>query len=351
MDLSQKKFIPQWANKPPKKELQLRFLKRLERLLANGYPLITALEIIKWDKHLDFIASSVITSLKSSSTFNQALEKTNFNPTITSYLYFVQSNGDIQASIEKCISMFEQRMLYVRKFQEAVRYPLILFFIFALLLYFVKQSVLPSFIDLFHNNNGTASTVLISISIIDFLTQFSMIIIIFFIIVLLIWRISKHKISIENQIKLYRVIPVYNQYKKTQTSFLFASHVSSLLKTGMSIKEILLIIAQQKKQPILSHFALLMTTELSKGVYITNLLANLPLIQNQISIIFQKNADAEALERDLNIYAELLIEELHRNITKTITYIQPAFFVILAGFIVFIYITLMWPMFQLIETI
>ncbi|SDQ50577.1 competence-related pilin export protein ComGB [Virgibacillus subterraneus] len=351
MVLSLKKLITQLGNKSPKKEIQLRFLKRVERLLTNGYPLISALEIIDWDNQLKSISTSVITSLKAGNSLDQALEKENFNPLITSYLYFVRANGDLQANIEKCISMYEQRVLYVKKFQETIRYPLILLFVFALLLYFVKQSVLPSFMDLFNNNTGTASTVMFSIVLIELLGRLLTIMILITVLSLVLWQVIKHKVSIENQIKFYRLIPIYHQYKRMQTSFLFATHVSSLLKTGMSIKQILFNLSQQRKQPILSYFALLMTEELSNGVYITNLLANLPLLDKQLSTIFQKNADVNALEKDLTIYAELQTEEIHRKVMKVITYMQPVFFIILASFIIFIYVTLMWPMFQLIKTI
>ncbi|SFA71253.1 competence protein ComGB [Lentibacillus halodurans] len=351
MDLSQKRHFWQRVNNSPKKELQLRFLHRLHRLLNNGYPIIEALEMIQWDNQLKSIASSVMTSLKSGSHFDEALERVHFNQAITAYLYFVRSNGDLLSSIEKCITMFELRMLYMKKFRESARYPLILLVVFALLLYFVKQSVLPSFIDLFQNSAETASTVMLTITLIDFAEQFVVILCLILSVGFLIWQFNRKKVSIDKQIKFYNMIPLYRQYKRMEISFLFASHLSSLLTTGLSIKEILVNMSSQKKQPILAYYASLLTAELSRGIYVTNLLANLPLIDKQISAMFQKNADTEALEKDLSIYAEFQTEEMHRKIMKAITYIQPIFFLILAGLIIFIYMALMWPMFQLINTI
>jgi len=339
------------VNNAPKKELQLRFLHRLSRLLNNGYPIIEALDIIQWDTQLKPIASSVIASLKSGSHFDEALEKIHFNQTITAYLYFVRSNGDLRTSIEQCMTMFEQRMVYMKKFQEAARYPIILLVIFAVLLYFVKQSVLPSFIDLFQNNTETASTVMLTMGAIDFSVRFFMILLLIIVFGFLIWQVNQKKVSIDKRIRFYSLLPVYRQYKTMEVSFLFAAHLSSLLSTGLSIKEILINMSKQKKQPILAHYASLLTAELSKGIYITSLLANLPLFDKQISAIFQKNADTEELEKDLSIYAEFQTEEMHRKIMKAITYIQPLFFLILASLVIFIYMALMWPMFQLINTI
>ncbi|TFJ93683.1 competence type IV pilus assembly protein ComGB [Lentibacillus salicampi] len=351
MDLSEKKRFWRPVTSAPKKELQLRFLRRLSRLLNNGYPIIEALDIIQWDSQLKPMASSVKSSLKSGRHFDEALEHIRFNQTVTAYLYFVRNNGDLQSSVEKCITMFEQRLLYTKKFQETVRYPAILLVVFAVLLYFVKQSILPSFIDLFQNSAETASTVMLTMGLIDFAVQFIMILGLIFGIGFLIWRLNEKKLSIDKRIRFYSMLPVYRKYKKMETSFLFAAHLSSLLTTGLSIKEILMNMSNQKKQPILAYYASLLTAELSKGIYVTHLLATLPLMDQQISHIFQKNADTEALEKDLSIYAEIQTEEIHRKIMKAIHYIQPVFFSVLAALIIFIYVALMWPMFQLIETI
>ena len=332
-------------------EIQLRFLKRLLRLLENGYPMIAALEIIKWDKQLLRIANRIITSLKSGIPIDQAFEQAKFHHTITAYLYFVKENGDVIASVEKCIKMYADRLKYTKKFQEISRYPLILLFIFSLLLYFIKQFVLPSFTEIFQYSSEASSTINISIMIIEYLVTLVIILGILFMVCFLFWYLNKRKFSIKTQIKIYSSIPIYRRFLTLQTSFQFATHLSTLLKTGMSLKEILQSISEQKKLPIIAYYTTLMTSELSNGFHIADLLSQLNLLEAQLAAIFQKNTDQHALEKDLVIYAELLTDELHRKMLKAITLIQPIFFIIIACFVIFIYITLMWPMFQLIKTI
>src|SRR5690625_6991734 len=70
----------------------------------------------------------------------------------------------------------------------------------------------------------------------------------------------------------------------------------------------------------------------------------------QLASIFEENVENEALAKDLAIYAELTTEELQRRVIQMLTLIQPLFFHLLACFVVFIYITLLWPKFQLIQT-
>ncbi|RDW21935.1 competence type IV pilus assembly protein ComGB [Oceanobacillus chungangensis] len=333
------------------KEIQLRFLKRLHRLLENGYPLLEAMETMKWDKSLQPIATHIITSLQNGMTIDRAFEKARFHQAITNYLYFVQANGDLQGSIMKSIEMFEQRMNYTKKFQQMARYPLILFIIFSLLLLFIKQSVLPSFMEMFQSNTNASSIIVISIILIDLFMTGLIAIGILGMIVFATWHLMKHRISIVHQIKIYQSIPIYRSFIKAQTSYFFALHFSSLLKTGMSFKEILQHMANQQKIPIITYYATLISAELSRGLHITYLLSQFTLFEEQLVSIFQKNADTSALEKDLSVYGDLLMEDIEDKLMKFITFLQPVFFILLALFIVFIYVTLMWPMFELINTI
>jgi len=351
MDLSLKRNINFFEKRWLSTDIQLRFLKRLAHLLESGYPLLEALEIIEWDGKLANTSQVIARLLKNGTPIDQALEEAKFHPDITSYLFFVRTVGDLETHIHKCILIYEQRLNYLNKFKQTVRYPLILFIFFFILLIFLKYTVLPSFRDIFQMSESSSSTLLISILLIDIISQA----ILYFTVgigsLMIIWRFLNKNININIKLKIYNAIPFYRYYLKNHTSLLFATHLSTLLKTGLPIKEILNILALQEKLPILSHYANQMTTELSKGVYVTSLLSKMTFMDSQLSSIFQKNIDADSLGRDLKAYADYLTEELHHKMMKVITLMQPLFFMILASFIIFIYVTLMWPMFQLIKTI
>lgn len=344
-----KKFI-KWKKVNLSENVQILFLRRMSRLLSSGYPLLKALQIIKWDKQLITPAETIIRSLKNGQSIDASFDHANFHQTITGYLSFVKSNGDLEGSIEKCLIMFESRIKYRNKFLQTARYPLILLCIFIILLYVIQLFVLPSFLDLFQSSAQASTYLVFSIFIIDFLFHAGMFFIVILMIGFAVWRICKNRISIGAQIKVIHSIPFYRKIVKLQTSFHFATHFSTLLKTGMPYKDILEHMAEQKQLPILSHYSLLMKEELTKGIPLFSLISQFSLLEKQLTAIFQNTQNTDALEKDLAIYAELLTEEVERRIMKTITYIQPVFFAIMAGFIMFIYITLMWPMFQLIKT-
>src|SRR5690625_2059865 len=120
MDIFLKKFI-KWRKKNLSENLQIRFLQRISRLLSSGYPLLEALQVLKWDKSLIRPAETIIRSLKNGDTIDYSFEQANFHQTITGYLSFVRSNGDLEGSIQKCLFMFENRIKYRNKFLQTVR--------------------------------------------------------------------------------------------------------------------------------------------------------------------------------------------------------------------------------------
>lgn len=346
-----KRFIMKRRKNNLSTDLQLRFLKRLLRLLNRGYPLLESLEIIKWDKTMHRTASRMISFMKSGTPIDTAFEKCGFNKSLASHLHFIHANNDLVGSLQKCLSFFENRLLHTKKLQQTVRYPIFLFLIFTALLFFIKQSILPSFLVLFQGGSESASAVMFSIRLINFLIAFFLILVLLAFVITGFWIIQKRTLSIKQQLAIYKRIPVIRSYLWLNTSYQFASHMTSLLKTGMSFKEIFLHMSSQDKLPIIAFYSNKLNISLQRGISLNTELAKLSFLDSNLSNIFDKNADYESLEKDLDAYAEMVIENIQNRIKKTIAFIQPISFIILGSFIIMIYMTLMWPMFQLIQTI
>src|SRR5690625_3212335 len=201
--------------------------------------------------------------------------------------------------------MYEDRIHYTKKFQQIARFTFVLSLHDALPIYFINQSVLPSFVELFQTSESASSTIAFSMFVIDLLGTFILVVGSVFVIVYIVWQINKRKFKIETQIKLYALIPIYRKILSLQTSFQFATHLSTLLDTGMSIKDILTNMTKQDRLPIIAHYSALIIEKLRQGLHIDQLLSELMFFDGQLAAIFEENVDNEALAKDLAIYAEL----------------------------------------------
>ncbi|WP_330948602.1 type II secretion system F family protein [Virgibacillus sp. MG-45] len=334
-----------------KSEHHLRFLRVLSRALANGYPFISALETMMWDKNLNQAASIMMKALKSGETVDKAFDKAGFHPSITSYLFFANKSGELTSSIKKGLQLYEKRLQYTQKLYHVSRYPLLLFLLFTGLLIVIKQIVLPTFSDLFQNGSTASTSVNFSIIMIDLFIQLFFTLLLLTLFTAFLFQRFNKKISIETLVAIYRSIPIYRKLISMYHSFLFATHLSTLLKTGISMKEVLSILSKQTKHPVLAHYCTVINSGLLQGVHISSMITELSLLQPQFAAIFQKNSDVITLEKDLTVYADLLIERFHHQMMKLISMIHPIFFIVIGAFIIFIYVTLMWPMFELIQSL
>lgn len=330
---------------------QLTFLKRLHRLLKRGYPLNEALQVISWDKRMKQPSTIIYDSLFSGKYLDEALSKAKFHKLIVMYVYFVRINGDLLSSLSKSIYMFEQRIISIQKFKRVSRYPLFLMVIFIFLLMLIKQFILPSYIEMFQMHANSVKTVEWTLFLFNFFFSALLFITITVIVLFIFWNYNKRNLPVEKQLQIYYYIPIYREYVRMQTSFYFATHVSLLLKTGMSIKNIIEHMEKQRELPIIRHYASIMMGHLSKGYYLDELLQTLPFIDPRLANIFQKHHNKEELEKDLATYADFIAENLEQKTKKIIMYIQPTTFAFLGIFIIIIYFSLLWPMFQLIESI
>lgn len=334
----------------PSPDIQLRFLDQLSYLLANGYSLLRALEVLSWEKTFQSIAQPLQSLLKSGKYIDEAFQELHFDHSISSYLYFVRLHGDLSKHISSCAKMYERKTTYEKSFKRATRYPLFLCMFFSVLFICIKQFVLPSFDTMFQSNgSSTAAHTILQIINGSFYIGGGCIAVLIILIVL--WKIKKKALSIGAQMEFYEKIPFYRSYVRLNTSHQFATHMSTLFESGLTIKEILLYLQKQSKLPILSHYALHVQDKLHAGVPLSEIFENLYFVETHLGQIFQTNKDQQSLEKDLHMYAQIVTEELHRKSMQLITIIQPLFFGIIALFIISMYIALMWPMFQMIQTI
>lgn len=347
MDIYLKSIFSKKKEQPPHLKVQIQFLKRLYQLLNNGYSLIDSLQLIQLERNLRSLTRPLKTMLVNGKSLGQALESLSFHPLITNFLKTVESSGNLKTHIKTTIKIAEQQNNYLNKIKEVIRYPLILSVFFLGLFIIINNIVLPSFETMlyteqtrfFHHGISFIKITLISLSIVALL-----------IMGLYIFRGYLAKfLSIEKRIFLLSKIPYINYIASLHTSFLLSTQLSTLLDSGMTFKGAFLHLSRQGQMPIISYYSKLFIQQFEKGENLIELLQQLPLIDQQLAGLFQNAVNKKQLAQDLRMYEEILFDEIESSIVKLIQIIQPLFFVTLSIFIIFMYLSILWPMFNLIN--
>ncbi len=137
---------------------------------------------------------------------------------------------------------------------------------------------------------------------------------------------------------LYSRIPLYRSYIKRQTSFHFAALYSSLLQTGMPMKELLHYMSRQTKLPIISYYAKQMQLEYFRGRSVQGLLTTMDFLDKHLTDILSSNMDAANLAKDLAIYAEISIDTMYQRLQKKNCLYSACFFSRLSAHLLYLFI-------------
>src|SRR5690625_6292406 len=84
---------------------------------------------------------------------------------------FVKANNNLLETIEKCKEMYNYRVENVKKIKQTIKYPVVLFTFFFVILILIKQFVLPSFTNFFLVDSDSFKSVIYSILIIYILSN------------------------------------------------------------------------------------------------------------------------------------------------------------------------------------
>src|SRR5699024_1089419 len=144
--------------------------------------------------------------------------------------------------------------------------------------------------------------IIYSIMIIDIVSNIFIVMTVVIIITSIIFKIFHKKLNIEQKLRISQKIPLYKYLLKLQTSYYLTLQMSMILKTGLSLKEILTHLSKQKENLIINHYAKLMIKQLENGENLSHLIMNLYFLEINIAQIFDANIDSKLLERDLSAY-------------------------------------------------
>ncbi|WP_017472303.1 competence type IV pilus assembly protein ComGB [Amphibacillus jilinensis] len=330
---------------------QIKLLNRLYRLLKHGYSLLAALDVLKRQKHWHEVIEYFQSELTKGKAFDDVLSDLAFDQKIVTFIYFASRHGNLIQTLQQAIQFVSQHMHLSNHFKKAIRYPIFLITSFLIILFFVHSLVYPSFLQLYSTATHTSSFLLVSIKVVDFIFAAFLFICLMLLLLIFIWFTYRNKLSIKQKARLIRHLPMVKHYIKKQVSFSVAIHLSSLLTAGLSLKDSLKIINDHNQHSLLSYYCSFLVSALEDGLTMEEALHQQGNFEHELTIIFEHNQSQHLLKRDLLSYSTFMLEDLQTTIKKLIRYIQPTVFMVIGISIILIYLSIMLPMLQLIQTI
>ncbi|WP_280141353.1 MULTISPECIES: competence type IV pilus assembly protein ComGB [unclassified Bacillus (in: firmicutes)] len=333
---------------------QALLLRRLGELLEKGYSLLHALEFL----HFHLTPSKQIQlqdaaeEFKKGSSLHDVFYKLAFHPDILSYLFYAEQHGDIAFALQKGSSLLGRKDKHQKNMMKVLRYPFVLsLFLLGILLVF-NLVLLPQFSTLYRSLHGSSTSFTDNILTVIQALPYVMGGVVFAIGTLaLIYMLYVKRLHPVTRMDICMRVPLIKMFFKLTNSHYFAIQLSGLLQGGLSILEALTLMKEQKHHLFFQCEALKIQELLTIGEHLDSIMMNRSYYEQELAYIIKHGQANGNLATELADYSEMTIEKIEEKINRVLFVIQPLLFACIGMVVVLMYLAMIMPMFQMMNSI
>ncbi|MFJ8087172.1 competence type IV pilus assembly protein ComGB [Lysinibacillus sp. NPDC095746] len=156
---------------------------------------------------------------------------------------------------------------------------------------------------------------------------------------------------IAHRLNIILKTPLIRIYIRMSLTRQFAAYLGSLLQSGFSLQASLQILEEQQLQPFLQYLARCIKERVVFGDTLTQAVHLMTVWQMDFSTFVEHGEQSGYLGKELVLYSELLTEKQEQLLHKVLAFVQPTFFIIIAMCIVAAYVSLLLPIYHMIELV
>lgn len=343
------------AGVPKKKVRQLpSFLGRLSTLLNEGYTFSDSIDMLLpyHVDDLDYWRTTIRGKLRNGESTIDILQ---CFPIPKHYLIAIQiseESGKMAQSLQTIAAQLDFNEKMQKKVVNLLAYPIVLsIFMVGIFLAF-RTYFLPNITHIISTRTDSAeeSSVFLSSIFLRLPDLFfaSLLVLVSIILAVLVY-IKKQ--SIQSRMAILMKIPVFNYFYKLHLTKQLAKTLGELLVGGFSLQQALEILHNQKLNKVMSYIAKEIEQQVIYGESLSTAIFKLGWFSANFEEFIRHGEKSGYLGRELLIYTELLDEKLQFYIKKGVSIIQPLFFILIAMSIIAAYLSILLPMYKLIEVI
>ncbi|MES5956742.1 competence type IV pilus assembly protein ComGB [Bacillus fungorum] len=333
---------------------QVVLLKRLGELLEKGYSLLQALEFLRFQLPLEkkVQLQHMIDGLKGGKSLHDSFYQLKFHQEMLSYLFYAEQHGDISFALQQGSTLLYKKDKYRKDMLKIMQYPMFLAFFLIIMLFVFNLILLPQ-VEMVYSSFGSTVPLLIEqiLSAIKLLPYLIISTIFIVIIGCSVYMLYFRKLPHIHQVKFMLRIPLIKTFLILKHSHYFATQLSGLLNGGLSVLEALTIMIEQKYNPFFQYEAGRIERQLIAGEPLQSIIAKSGYYEKELSYIITHGQANGNLAIELGDYSNLIMEKMEQKIKHMLVIIQPILFTCIGGIVVLMYLAMIMPMFQMMNSI
>ncbi|WP_154663034.1 competence type IV pilus assembly protein ComGB [Bacillus massiliigorillae] len=335
-----------------KRSEQAVFLFRLGELLASGYHLSDALRFIESQEHAKrraYIEEAII-RLKDGQTLHEVLLFLRFHPQLLQFVYYAEYYGDLPHALMEGGRFWSKRNQDRDKLLKMLIYPILLLVLIIVIAFLLQGILLPKFQSLYESMDMAPSFFLESILLISSISHFTPYFILGIVVIIVtVQKLWLNKLCHLQRKKYVLKIPLLGVYIRLFDTYYFTYQLSGLLAGGLSINDSIQLFAKHNHQPFFQKLSEVIFRELNEGRSLENIFKELPYFERYISDVMANGQKNGKLDQELYHYSRILLQTIEDKMIAVIKIIQPLLFATVGSIVVAIYLSVLLPMFTILE--
>lgn len=331
---------------------QAKFLKCIGELLDRGYSMAEAVQSSRYympDRRMEDIIACY-GSLKGGDSFVENLVRFNFDYQVISFVYFAEKHGGFASAFQDASRMIQNKQDTIRKLKKILTYPLFLLCFTFVLFFFVQSILIPKFNSIFLTMNINKNFFLLFIQFIGHIIPFLLAFLFLCLIsVLLYYYFTFRKFDVIKQINVLAGIPMIRKFVRRYFSYLLSVQLSYLLSSGFSIYECLQFFLDNKEQKLYSKIGEITISQLKRGVRLEQAFASFNFLEKELFQIIKHGQVNGKLDQEFYYFGNYCLTQIEENLQKILKVLQPTLYAAVGILIISIYLSVLMPMFQLLD--
>lgn len=329
-----------------------QFLGRLSALMAEGYlfPVAMTLLLPMHTERADEALDGMDRILKGGGNAAEVLKFLGFRERVLFPVEIAEFHGKLGEAIHGIAAGFKRTEEVQKKLRSILIYPVSLLILTAALFLFFRANYVPNLTALIsslqHGEEGQGVPVYL-------LRIPDLAIAVFALIALSVagFRAYLRRQAAERQIRLLIKLPVVGQAMRLYWSQLASRELGTLLHSGLSLQEALVLLREQRHHPIIARIAGALHEEVRTGLALSFAVERHAFAAEDMAAFIRHGEATGMLGKELMLYSDLLLDRIELQAQRSLKIIQPSFFVLIAVCIVAAYLAILLPMYNLVHTI
>ncbi|WP_257345785.1 competence type IV pilus assembly protein ComGB [Pseudalkalibacillus decolorationis] len=333
---------------------QSKFLRELGMLLDKGYSVSNALVLLQlhYQTYPQYPVKDIMRELKSGAPLFEVLEGKKIPGDILGCLYFASEQGRLSFGLLEGSRILLKREQLKKMFLRTIRYPLTLLLILSAMMFFMLRFLIPQFTALFNSVDLSLPTVTVYL-----LTVLQMVPYLFYfvmsvgLLLLILYPFTFRKKSPHEQLMIALKVPLLSHYLRILVTQFFAFQFGHLLKSGLSVSQVLQLFENQNYVRLYQDEALLLKSDLRKGKALDEIFRDKHYFLPELAQVVSFGQSNGSLGDELTLYGEMLFSNLEERIQRSIYLIQPILFGAIGCLVLILFLSVMGPIFQLFQSL